>query len=243
MMRARSITYLFKSTWLWSIILVSLALYGGWRAANHYIPHQHLPWQPLSLSADIGWATRTQILALSLAPRSQCLALLEREGEGANFTILPEQKNDEGCGWSVAVSATRSRNIAFVPAELTTLCPMAAASQIWLRELDLLAQDVFGSGLSRIHHYGSYSCRNISGTSRRSEHAFANAWDVSAFDLEDGRRISVLKDWDGEGASKRFLRGARDKACQLFRVTLSPDYNTAHADHFHLDMGPSSSCH
>jgi len=26
------------------------------------------------------------------------------------------------------------------------------------------------------------------------------------------------------------------------RVTLSPDYNAAHRDHFHFDMGPYSSC-
>jgi len=75
-----------------------------------------------------------------------------------------------------------------------------------------------------------------------SEHAFANAWDVAAFELRDGSLISVLKDWNGARQKKKFLRDARSAACDIFRVTLSPDYNAAHADHFHLDMGPSSSC-
>jgi hypothetical protein len=28
----------------------------------------------------------------------------------------------------------------------------------------------------------------------------------------------------------------RDKACDAFGTVLSPDYNAAHADHFHLDQ-------
>ncbi|MFN4225017.1 MAG: extensin family protein [Hyphomonas sp.] len=31
-------------------------------------------------------------------------------------------------------------------------------------------------------------------------------------------------------------------ACRLFSVTLGPDYDAAHADHFHMDMGPQRAC-
>jgi hypothetical protein len=72
--------------------------------------------------------------------------------------------------------------------------------------------------------------------------AFANAWDVASFELEDGTLIGILKDWDGERKKANFLREARKSACGIFRVTLSPDYNAAHRDHFHLDMGPGKSC-
>jgi len=65
---------------------------------------------------------------------------------------------------------------------------------------------------------------------------------VAAFELEDGTLISLLKDWDGEKRKAKFLRESRQAACGLFRVTLSPDYNTAHRDHFHLDMGPGKAC-
>jgi hypothetical protein len=33
-----------------------------------------------------------------------------------------------------------------------------------------------------------------------------------------------------------------DGGCRLFRGMLSPDYNDAHRDHFHLDMGPYILC-
>jgi hypothetical protein len=70
-----------------------------------------------------------------------------------------------------------------------------------------------------------------------SEHATGNAIDIAAFVLEDGRRISVLGDWEAEGEKARFLKAVRDDACDIFATVLSPDYNAAHADHFHFDQG------
>jgi hypothetical protein len=67
------------------------------------------------------------------------------------------------------------------------------------------------------------------------------------FQLKDGRVISVLKDWDKKStdeskARAKFLRVARGSACRVFRVVLSPNFNAAHKDHFHLDQGPTLSC-
>jgi len=69
-----------------------------------------------------------------------------------------------------------------------------------------------------------------------SEHATANALDVAGFTLADGRSISVLRDWTGDGEDAQFLRAVRDGACDLFSTVLSPDYNAAHRDHFHFDQ-------
>ncbi|MNU06001.1 hypothetical protein D3C72_2510190 [compost metagenome] len=49
-------------------------------------------------------------------------------------------------------------------------------------------------------------------------------------------------DWTGEGEKARFLRLVRASACEHFSVTLGPDYNAAHRDHFHLDMGALHMC-
>ena len=68
-----------------------------------------------------------------------------------------------------------------------------------------------------------------------SEHATANAIDIAGFVIEDGTRISVLRDWDA-GERGRFLDDVRDGACDLFATVLSPDYNAAHRDHLHLDQ-------
>ncbi|PTS74531.1 extensin, partial [Sphingomonas sp. HMWF008] len=69
-----------------------------------------------------------------------------------------------------------------------------------------------------------------------SEHSTADAVDIAAFVLADGRRISVLEDWRGNGPEATFLHRVRNGACRLFATTLSPDYNAAHANHLHLDQ-------
>jgi hypothetical protein len=63
--------------------------------------------------------------------------------------------------------------------------------------------------------------------------------DILGFRLADGTRVSVLRDWPGEGPKAAFLREARDGACKLFATVLSPDYNRAHADHLHFDQAQS----
>jgi len=45
-----------------------------------------------------------------------------------------------------------------------------------------------------------------------------------------------VRDWTGAGVEAAFLRDVRDGACDLFSTVLSPDYNTAYRDHFHLDQ-------
>lgn len=75
-----------------------------------------------------------------------------------------------------------------------------------------------------------------------SQHATANAFDVSGFVLANGQRIILLKHWNGDGPKAQFLREVRNGLCEWFNVTLSPDYNALHADHFHVDMGPFLTC-
>ena len=119
-------------------------------------------------------------------------------------------------------------------------CPLAVAFALFERHsLQPAAQAVFGQAVSRVEHLGSFACRNIynRADARLSQHASANALDIAGFRLADGRSISVLKDWPGQGDSARFLRLVRDGACDDFNVVLSPDYNAAHRNHFHLDMG------
>lgn len=119
-------------------------------------------------------------------------------------------------------------------------CPLAVAFALFERHsLQPAAQAVFGQAVTRVDHLGSFACRNIynRANGRLSQHASANALDIAGFRLADGRTISVLKDWPGDGERARFLRQVRDGACKDFNVVLSPDYNAAHRNHFHLDMG------
>jgi len=104
------------------------------------------------------------------------------------------------------------------------------------------ANDILGRQVAEIITYGTYSCRNVAGTSSRSQHATANAIDIAGFRLKDGRVVNVQDHWGERSDEGRFLRKVHRGACRLFSVTLGPDYNAAHADHFHFDMGSGDTC-
>ena len=123
-------------------------------------------------------------------------------------------------------------------------CQVASAFGNWARfGVDRAAREILGSPLARIETMGSYACRNVAGSNRRSAHARAEAIDVSAFVLEDGRRITLSDDWKGGTAAEReFLRVVHKSACKRFGTVLGPEYNRAHEDHFHLEGSGSGFC-
>ena len=175
----------------------------------------------------------------------QCLS--ELGAQQATFTPLPDQYFGAGCS---TVNAVRLSSLHGDSASLSltnlgpVTCDMASMFAAWARYgVDRAAEQILGSRLVRIETFGSYNCRNVAGTSRRSGHATANAIDVSAFVLADGRRISVLDGWDhGTRAERQFLRIVHASACKRFGTTLRPDYNAAHTYHFHLEDDGGSYC-
>ena len=209
------------------LLVVGIA---GWQWLQSH--PQHSPWAPLDLRDLPGWATRTKLIALR-SDVAECRAVLERSQIA--FTALPET----GEGECARPDRTRLGDYPLAPDTPAVTCPVAAALELWRREsVAPAARNILGSDLARIEHLGAFSCRRMYGGADGpwSEHATANAIDIAAFVLEDGRRISVLGDWDGEGDKAAFLRAVRDGACGSFATVLSPDYNAAHADHFHLDQ-------
>ncbi|OYW97907.1 MAG: hypothetical protein B7Z12_20785 [Caulobacter vibrioides] len=135
--------------------------------------------------------------------------------------------------------APRARLLPLSPASVRPSCPVAAGLIAWQTQVvQPAALGILGVWVQRIEHLGSYSCRRLYGRADAgwSEHATADAIDISGFVLSDGTRISVLKDWDDEGDKGAFLRAVRDGGCRVFSTVLSPDYNAAHADHLHMDQ-------
>lgn len=226
------------------IIAVIAALIGTAWTLNRIVPNEHLPWRPLDPDRPIGMATRGQILRLSVSPSKVCMTLA-RDIE--TFQSLPSEPKDAKapCGWRAARLVYGTDRATLAPGEANMQCPLSVATYLWLREVDALAQKRFDQPLAKIHHMGSYSCRRQrgNGSGRWSEHAFANAWDISGFELADGTLITVLSGWNSDNKNHRkFLRETRQQACRVFNTTLSPDYNAAHRDHFHVDMGPYATC-
>ncbi|MEP6342293.1 MAG: extensin family protein [Maricaulaceae bacterium] len=224
-------------------LIGALILSAVFFAANKYIPSQHLPWRSLNPNAPVGLSTSLHLIRVSLSPNSICEDIVSRATDFQSTPAVAKNSHDV-CGWRNARSVSARSDTRLSPPDINMQCPLALGVHIWLGELNYTALRIFDSKIVEVHHAGSYSCRKQVGNSSGawSEHAFANAWDITGFTLENGELISVLKDWDGQKDKKKFLRSARSKACKIFRVTLSPDYNEAHRDHFHLDMGPTTAC-
>jgi hypothetical protein len=198
---------------------------------------EDVPWTELDLGRPVGAFTGRKLAALG-GEGQKCRTLLGRAG--IRFVALPPRRGGQ-CGYDDAVrfSSGGAVDLAYRPSDLGTSCPVAAGLALWeWHVVQPAALRRFGTKVAAVEHFGSYSCRRIYGRSEGawSEHSTANAVDIAGFRLADGRRVRVAADWNDPGAKGRFLRDVRDGACRLFATTLSPDYNSAHRDHLHLDQ-------
>lgn len=171
-----------------------------------------------------------------------CLADLSRAG--AQYQQLPDRNFSPGC------SATGAVKLLAVGIPVTNLgavkCGLAVPFTVWVQTaVQQSARAWLDSPVAKIESFGSYACRPVNNQmgNKMSEHARANAVDISAFVLASGRRITVKDDWNGPDANARnFLRALHQSACRRFRVVLGPNANAFHHDHFHFDMGPGPYC-
>lgn len=219
-----------------TIVAVALAIAFSLYAFAKSRP-QDLPWTPLDLAEKPGMFTAGKLADLG-DDFPACRALLDKAGV-AYQALEPVSAGQCGYDDAVRLPVEGARRIGFAPRGVGMACPVAAALAMWeWNVLQPAAERHFNSRVRTIEHFGSYSCRRMYGRSAVdwSEHARANALDLSGFVLADGTRVSVVRDWSGEGARPAFLREVRDGACDLFATVLSPDYNAAHRDHFHLDQ-------
>jgi hypothetical protein len=107
-------------------------------------------------------------------------------------------------------------------------------------------------GVDTAHVASGYSRRNVRGTSRPSKHSYGLAVDVSRLsgaaigtlrldrDYEQG--LGDAADCIGapitEGGATLKIAQCQLVASGLFHLVLSPDYDDAHHDHFHLEVRP-----
>jgi hypothetical protein len=172
----------------------------------------------------------------------QCHADLRKNEIG--FRPLPDRTFENGCS---ALGAVQLLEIGTPVTNLGAMtCPLAHAFARWVREaVQPAAGQWLGGRIVRIESFGTYACRPVNGQAgaRLSEHGRANAVDVAAFVLADGRRVTVLEGWNGEDEKvRRFLRTVHQAGCRRFQTGLGPDANALHANHFHFDMGRGPYC-
>ncbi len=173
----------------------------------------------------------------------ECYTALAKT-HGLQIKPVPDHPISAGCGIFGAVELTGSSTIRMAKVNDVS-CAMAAGLHLWLREVVAPAAHLhLGQHVSRIEDFGTYACRtrNSIAGERLSEHATANAIDVSAFVLEDGRRITVRGVGAAPARDQAFIRAVRKGGCQMFSVVLGPGSDGHHEDHLHLDMGQFRLC-
>lgn len=179
--------------------------------------------------------------AFTSAESRQCLIDLQR----AQVKHTPLANQDFGGGCS-AIDSVKLLDIGVPVTGLGALtCPLARTFSAWTHyAVRPAARQILRAEVVKIETFGTYSCRNIYGRNagKLSEHARSNAIDISAFVLSDGRRITVLEGWNGRKDEQEFLRALHKSACRRFGTALGPDYNRAHHNHFHYDMGGNGFC-
>lgn len=159
---------------------------------------------------------------------------------------LPEI-SDNQCGERSPLEVQSIAGISFA-SDVILNCRMATSLVEWVEKTKVSAKTILKDELISISNSTSYDCRKRRGSKQNkiSEHAFANAFDVSGFKFKSKESVSVLNDWQSEedeavsiSAKAEFLTSVRDAACTHFTTVLSPETNAAHEDHFHFDLG----CH
>jgi len=219
------------------LLLLAGFAYGVWRG-HIDVPPQWNPWAPLDIQLEPNVLTPYKLRRLQ-EDRSLCEQALATSD--LDYVAVPDSTPQAGCPVENAVRV-RGSAVRFNGAFLAT-CPLAAAYALFERHgLQPAAREVFGQPVVQVDHFGSFACRNIARSNRRSQHASANALDLAGFRLEDGTRITVARDWKGGDDAARFLRQVKAAACDTFRITLSPEYYAALHDHFQVDMGGVGMC-
>ena len=222
------LTVALAATWAATLALAGCSL----------LPDRRAPARPRG-------ATSPALGTLARPDTRQCLAALG--STGARFAPLPDRFQAPGCQ---AVGSIRLDRLAgdrstFALTNLGPVaCPLASAFAGWARYgVDRAARQMLGSGLARVETMGSFACRAVAGTARLSAHSRAEAIDIGAFILIDGRRVTVKSGWNGASDQERaFWRTVHTSACKRFGTVLGPAYNSAHADHLHVELGNGSFC-
>ena len=131
------------------------------------------------------------------AAKAKCTEILN----AAALDYEPLQPIKEGlCGAPapILVTSIGSDKKVEINPPATITCPMARALQAWLSKIvQPEAKALLGSNVAELQNVSSYACRNRNGGAKGlvSEHAFANALDVSDFILASGERVTVLESW------------------------------------------------
>ncbi|HDR2408017.1 MULTISPECIES: extensin family protein [Enterobacter] len=219
-----------KGKTLLTIFILGAIATAGYR----WLPSYYNPFTPLNLDDPPGRITQYKLRRLT--PEA-CASLLAQANQ--KKLIRTQAVADSG-GECPLNNVVRVRD--FGPVSLNgsflASCPLALSSALFVsQQARPLTKRFTGSELTRIEHLGSFACRNIyhRPDARRSEHATAEALDIAAFRLANGERVTVLNGWKS-AKTQPWLKALLAASCGYYGNGLGPEYNAAHASHFHMGM-------
>lgn len=184
---------------------------------------------------------RTRVAQVEDATTTHCLAELDRRG------VVYTRAEAKGVAIAVDVTGTLGGVTWRSSSKKPTLldCSLAVS-------LDEIGRYLTPLGLTEAVFSSSYSRRNVRGTSKPSKHSYALAIDVHRFvgpevgtlvvedDFEQGLGDAVDCIGQPLTAGGAILGTLKCQLVQsgLFRLVLTPDYDDAHHDHYHLEVRP-----
>ena len=189
-------------------LFILIVIAGIVTVGYRWLPSQYNPFVPLTLDDPPGKITQFKLRRLT--PQA-CESLLTQANQRR---LIRTQAVADSAGECPLSNVVRVRDFGPVSLNSSFLasCPLALSSALFVS-------------------------RNIYSRpdARRSEHATADALDISAFRLANGQRVTVLNGWKAE-KTQPWLQALLSASCGYYGNGLGPDYNAAHANHFHLGM-------
>ena len=196
--------------------------------------------RPLALrfpGGNGGWSAESVAAA-----QTSCRSLLA--GLDIDFEPLAPIGEEGGCGTPGAILIKAIDGVEIdPPAEAN--CQLAEALHHWIAwSVKPAARESLGKKLTVVHNASAYACRrrNNSSTGKMSEHAKANALDISTLGFSDDTSTNIKGDWSGLkhliglSGNSNFLSRIRKDACIRFSTVLGPGSDPYHGDHFHIDL-------
>ncbi len=178
------------------------------------------------------------------ASPAQCQEALR--AAGVKFSPWPlrpsRMPNGVLCEAPDGIAVRRGPAVRYQP-EARVNCAFAQRLVRLEKILDEEAPAILRSRVRAIVQLGTYNCRRMAAyPDLVSEHSFANALDIAAFVLANGRRVEVERDWvradqPARSPAAQFLRRLTRRLYdeQVFTVVLTPSYDKHHKNHLHLD--------
>lgn len=216
-------------TLLTGFIILTIATLG-----YRWLPPYYNPFTPLTLDDPPGRITQYKLRRLT--PEA-CASLLLQANQRDLIRTQPVADSGGACPLNNVVRVRDFGPVGLNSSFLAS-CPLALSSALFIsQQARPLTKRYTGSKLARIDHLGSFACRNIyhRPDARRSEHATAEALDIAAFRLANGERVTVLNGWKAT-TTQPWLKAMLAASCGYYGNGLGPEYNAAHANHFHLGM-------